>query len=141
MVKLLLGLDTAPSPHDAADALAVAICHAQAGGGRLALQPAARSASPAKLAPREARRRPSATGAVIAHLSGTLLEKQRPAARHRRGGVGYEVLVPLSTLYATGDIGAVVTLARAYARPRRRPAALWIRDVARTRLFERLIAR
>ena len=32
MVKLLLGLDTVPSPHDAADALAVAICHAQAGG-------------------------------------------------------------------------------------------------------------
>jgi crossover junction endodeoxyribonuclease RuvC len=30
MVKLLLGLDRAPSPHDAADALAVAICHAHA---------------------------------------------------------------------------------------------------------------
>ena len=28
MVKLLLGLERAPSPHDAADALAVAICHA-----------------------------------------------------------------------------------------------------------------
>jgi crossover junction endodeoxyribonuclease RuvC len=27
MVKLLLGLDVAPSPHDAADAVAVAICH------------------------------------------------------------------------------------------------------------------
>ena len=27
MVKLLLGLSAAPSPHDAADALAVAICH------------------------------------------------------------------------------------------------------------------
>jgi crossover junction endodeoxyribonuclease RuvC len=27
MVKLLLGLDTVPTPHDAADALAVAICH------------------------------------------------------------------------------------------------------------------
>jgi len=27
MIKLLLGLETAPSPHDAADALAVAICH------------------------------------------------------------------------------------------------------------------
>jgi crossover junction endodeoxyribonuclease RuvC len=27
MVKLLLGLDAAPSPHDIADALAVAICH------------------------------------------------------------------------------------------------------------------
>jgi crossover junction endodeoxyribonuclease RuvC len=28
MVKLLLGLSAVPSPHDAADALAVAICHA-----------------------------------------------------------------------------------------------------------------
>ena len=28
MVKLLLGLEAAPKPHDAADALAVAICHA-----------------------------------------------------------------------------------------------------------------
>ena len=27
MVKLLLGLDTIPKPHDATDALAVAICH------------------------------------------------------------------------------------------------------------------
>jgi len=27
MIKLLLGLDTPPSPHDAADALAIAICH------------------------------------------------------------------------------------------------------------------
>ncbi len=27
MIKLLLGLDRAPAPHDAADALAVAICH------------------------------------------------------------------------------------------------------------------
>jgi crossover junction endodeoxyribonuclease RuvC len=27
MIKLLLGLDEVPSPHDAADALAVAICH------------------------------------------------------------------------------------------------------------------
>lgn len=34
MVALLLGLDTPPSPFDAADALAVAICHAQRGQGR-----------------------------------------------------------------------------------------------------------
>jgi crossover junction endodeoxyribonuclease RuvC len=27
MIKLILGLDAVPSPHDAADALAVAICH------------------------------------------------------------------------------------------------------------------
>lgn len=32
MVKLLLRLDTAPTPHDAADALAVAICHAHSSG-------------------------------------------------------------------------------------------------------------
>ena len=32
MVKLLLGLDTAPAPHDAADALAIAICHAHSRG-------------------------------------------------------------------------------------------------------------
>ncbi|MGH9382679.1 MAG: crossover junction endodeoxyribonuclease RuvC [Vicinamibacterales bacterium] len=31
MVKLLLGLDRVPSPHDAADALAVAICHLHGG--------------------------------------------------------------------------------------------------------------
>ena len=30
MVKLLLGLAALPSPHDAADALAVAICHSHA---------------------------------------------------------------------------------------------------------------
>jgi crossover junction endodeoxyribonuclease RuvC len=33
MVQLLLGLDAVPTPHDAADALAVAICHAHASGG------------------------------------------------------------------------------------------------------------
>ena len=37
MVKLLLGLAAVPSPHDAADALAVAICHAHnATGARAA---------------------------------------------------------------------------------------------------------
>jgi crossover junction endodeoxyribonuclease RuvC len=33
MVKLLLGLDRIPTPHDAADALAVAICHLHQGKG------------------------------------------------------------------------------------------------------------
>jgi crossover junction endodeoxyribonuclease RuvC len=36
MVKLLLGLDTPPSPHDAADALAVAICHVHSATGIVA---------------------------------------------------------------------------------------------------------
>jgi crossover junction endodeoxyribonuclease RuvC len=34
MMKLLLGLDRVPASHDAADALAVAICHLHAGHGR-----------------------------------------------------------------------------------------------------------
>lgn len=33
MIKLLLGLDVVPSPHDAADALAVAVCHVHHQGG------------------------------------------------------------------------------------------------------------
>ena len=36
MVKLLLGLDAAPSPHDAADAVAVAICHIHSASGPIA---------------------------------------------------------------------------------------------------------
>jgi crossover junction endodeoxyribonuclease RuvC len=32
MVKMLLGLSVVPAPHDAADALAVAICHAHSAG-------------------------------------------------------------------------------------------------------------
>jgi crossover junction endodeoxyribonuclease RuvC len=45
MVKLLLGLDKAPSPHDASDALAVAICHAHAYSKPVA---AAAKATPAR---------------------------------------------------------------------------------------------
>ena len=42
MVKLLLGLSEAPTPHDAADALAVAICHVHSGVGTVArLKPGA----------------------------------------------------------------------------------------------------
>ena len=44
MVKLLLGLDAPPSPHDVADALAVALCHLQSTGGTL---PQASRQSPA----------------------------------------------------------------------------------------------
>jgi crossover junction endodeoxyribonuclease RuvC len=47
MVKLLLGLTAVPSPHDAADAVAVAICHLHSAG------PAAGAAT--RRAPRQAR--------------------------------------------------------------------------------------
>jgi crossover junction endodeoxyribonuclease RuvC len=45
MVKLLLRLERVPSPHDAADALAVAICHLHAGPLAGALRAVARASS------------------------------------------------------------------------------------------------
>jgi len=47
---------------------------------------------------------------VIAHLSGTLREKHVPRLVVDVGGVGYEVLVPLSTYYTVGDPGGPVSL-------------------------------
>jgi crossover junction endodeoxyribonuclease RuvC len=46
MVKLLLGLDAVPSPHDASDAIAVAICHIHSATGSIA---AAAGTQPRKL--------------------------------------------------------------------------------------------
>ena len=47
---------------------------------------------------------------MIAHLSGTLLEKHVQRIVVDVGGVGYDVQVPLSTFYAVGDPGAKVAL-------------------------------
>jgi crossover junction endodeoxyribonuclease RuvC len=46
MMKLLLGLDAAPSPHDVADALAVAICHIHTSTSAAGRAVAAASAEP-----------------------------------------------------------------------------------------------
>jgi crossover junction endodeoxyribonuclease RuvC len=43
MVKLLLGLEQVPSPHDVADALAVAICHLHNGAATIRLNGAAKA--------------------------------------------------------------------------------------------------
>jgi crossover junction endodeoxyribonuclease RuvC len=48
MVKLLLALDAVPTPHDAADALAIAICHVHNSSGRVAAA-AHRAAAPSRL--------------------------------------------------------------------------------------------
>jgi len=47
---------------------------------------------------------------VIAHLTGTLLEKHVQRLIVDVGGVGYDVNVPLSTFYTVGDPGSRVTL-------------------------------
>ncbi len=46
MVTLLLGLDTAPTPYDASDALAIAVCHAHHVGAPPETRPVASSAGP-----------------------------------------------------------------------------------------------
>ena len=47
MVKLLLGLDAPPSPHDAADAVAIAICHVHSSQGAAAQAARLQAPSPA----------------------------------------------------------------------------------------------
>ncbi len=47
---------------------------------------------------------------MIAHLSGTLLEKHVQRLVVDVGGVGYDVAVPLSTFYGIGEPGARVAL-------------------------------
>ena len=47
---------------------------------------------------------------MIARLHGRILEKQPNRVIVDVGGVGYDVLVPLSTFYVCGDAGATVTL-------------------------------
>jgi len=63
MVKLLLGLAAAPTPHDAADALAVAMCHVHASGALGAL------AGAAARAPRSQRSWRNMSAADLAQLS------------------------------------------------------------------------
>jgi len=53
MIKLLLGLDAVPTPHDAADALAIAVCHANhAASATLVARPAGPSIDPPRRMPR-----------------------------------------------------------------------------------------
>ena len=77
---------------------------------------------------------------MIAHLSGTLLEKHVQRLVVDVGGVGYEVFVPLSTFYAVGDPGARVTLG-IHTRVTDDAISLYgFHTVMERSLFERLIA-
>jgi holliday junction DNA helicase RuvA len=77
---------------------------------------------------------------VIARLAGTLIEKQVQRLVLDVSGVGYEVLVPLSTYYAAGDPGARVVL-RIHTHVREDALQLFGFGTAlELALFERLIA-
>lgn len=76
---------------------------------------------------------------MIARLSGTLLEKNVQRLVIDVSGVGYDVLVPLSTFYAVGDVGAKVVL-RVHTHVREDALLLYgfMTPLEQT-LFERLI--
>jgi Holliday junction DNA helicase RuvA len=76
---------------------------------------------------------------VIAHLSGALFEKHLQRLVVDVGGVGYEVHVPLSTLYVVGDVGSRVAL-RVHTHVREDALQLFgFATALELSLFERLI--
>jgi len=77
---------------------------------------------------------------VIAHLSGTLREKQLQRLIIDVAGVGYDVVVPLSTMYAIGDAGSAVQL-RIHTHVREDALQLFgFASALEQTLFERLIS-
>jgi Holliday junction DNA helicase RuvA len=77
---------------------------------------------------------------VIARLSGTVLEKQPHRVVIDVNGVGYDVLVPLSTFYGLGEAGASVAL-RVHTHVREDAIALYgFASALEQELFERLIS-
>jgi Holliday junction DNA helicase RuvA len=76
---------------------------------------------------------------VIARLNGTLVEKTPTRIIVDIGGVGYDVLIPLSTFYTIGEAGADVTL-RVHTHVREDVIALYgFGSAIEQNLFERLI--
>jgi Holliday junction DNA helicase RuvA len=76
---------------------------------------------------------------VIARLDGLLIEKSPSRIVIDVGGVGYDVLVPLSTFYDLGDAGSRVTL-RIHTHVREDALALYgFASALEQDLFERLI--
>lgn len=76
---------------------------------------------------------------MIARLAGTLIEKQVQGLVVDVGGVGYGVLVPLSTFYAVGEPGANIVL-RIYTHVREDALQLYgFATMLEQELFEKLI--
>ena len=77
---------------------------------------------------------------MIARLKGTLAEKTPNRLTIDVAGVGYDVLVPLSTFYGIGEIGAAVVL-RIHTHVREEVIALYgFATPLEQDLFERLIS-
>ena len=78
---------------------------------------------------------------MIAHLRGRLLSKTPNRVIIEAGGVGYDVLIPVSTFYELGDLDAEVSL-HIYTHTQVREGTLSLygfRTERERQLFERLI--
>ena len=156
MVTLLLGLAQPPTPYDASDALAVAICHLHSapfgtvgignrdrGSNRRDLALVADRLIPHIVADTTSRilaAVPSSRARMIAFLRGRVHDKQPNRVIVDVGGIGYDVHVPLSTFYNLGDEGAEVSL-RVHTHVREDALQLYgfLTELER-QVFERLIA-
>jgi holliday junction DNA helicase RuvA len=77
---------------------------------------------------------------MIGRLKGTIIEKSPNRVVLDVGGVGYDVIVPLSTFYGLGEAGASVSL-RVHTHVREDVIALYgFATPVEQELFERLIA-
>src|SRR5262245_3745504 len=77
---------------------------------------------------------------LIAHITGKLIQKQPNSVIVDVGGVGYELIVPLSTFYGLGDPGAEVSM-RVYTYVREDALQLFgFRTELEKRLFLLLIS-
>ena len=91
MVRLQLGLAEVPQPNDAADALAVAICHL-------------REIHLSNLLANQSR------GEMISSLHGKLESLGSDGAIINVGGIGFQVYMPTSDLSTLGNTGDEVKL-------------------------------
>ena len=143
MVKLLLGLDAAPSPHDVADALAVAICHRRTQGGsrhrRAAIGRRHVNAAVRRGWPRAGASRHSPGTMIAPPARGAARETAQPVivdvagCRLRRAGAALDLL-------RVGEPGGRVTL-RVHTHVREDVIALYgFAPTLEQELFERLIA-
>ena len=131
MVKLLLGLDAVPTPHDAADALAVAICHLHQSGVIAAAGARTRAAEP-----RGGCRRPGAGGSTDRRHDDRVPARAHPREasqpRHRRrGGRRLRRAGAALDLLHRRRAGRRDRAARPHARARGSARALRVRHAAR----------
>ena len=76
---------------------------------------------------------------MIGHIRGTLLARQAPEILVEVGGIGYEVQVPMTTLYQLPELGETVTLLTHFVVREDVQQLFGFADAADRRLFRELI--